>query len=468
MPQYYNSVLRSNRLILVGVTFSLCYWVCFFVQYFQVSHWLSSLSTFGITPLSLLLFLFIGPVIWHENARVYFQHKSSLFRHRLTLDLSLSSALLYPFYPRILVRMLSFLPLRLLYFAVVQAVYTLGEIFLLPCFLFVPFRKFWLFSFQIIITNTQREFEKRFLDLKSYQPPDAKLLNPQTFRRFTNVLFSSEPEEFWEEMRRFTAYDPLFQRLLRLSLRLLDWLPSRQTLKTLHFAERIDHYLPSQLTGISKSVFVTYFILKTLHFPPGSAKKLIRFGLDVTLADLEHEASMCDLSEQSLTPKRLKLKQSLISSLTEQVLSSDPQDLSQIPLKVEEALQLKSQGVRWTNAQCRRVYLHRVSMIPGMLKLFRASADYSPERSARLAYDIRHRARETSRAMMMDPDEVATLKLRDLTKYDTTEGPSFEWLCAVMVKRGYQGDAIFTFIEASACQTNEAINGFFQRFNPKW
>ena len=445
-----------------GAFFCLIYWVA--LLHFWPSSVAQLLGSEGVQLFHLLLaVVLLGPVVWLENTRVYLVQKRDFIKHRLTLDSTLTAQVLYPAYPQVLIAALSNLKVRLCYFALVQLLFTCAELFLLPFFLFVPFTKFWLFSFQMNLWSGRRTYFRHvFRDLLLYEPPGSQLLRPQTFRDLINILYSLEPEEFLKELKRFTGYDPLLKLAIRSTLRILTT-SSRTEISTKLTKKTID-WTDSELPGISEAVFVSYIHMKTLHFPPGSVNKLVNFGAMVMISSLEAQTAQDQLPPGPPSSARRLLKDSVITSLTRRVLTSS-YDEKNTPLKPEDALLLKSQGVRWTNLQCRMAYLYRVRTIPSMLAQFLKSSGWSPEQAARLAYNIRHRARVTARAMMTNPDEVATLKLRDLTKYDTVEGPSFEWLVNLHRKRGLEGDAIYSAIEKSSCCTDEAVNGFFSRFS---
>ncbi len=127
------------------------------------------------------------------------------------------------------------------------------------------------------------------------------------------------------------------------------------------------------------------------------------------------------------------------------------------PGSVAEAERLKAGGTRWTNTQARQLYLERVGMIAGEDAKLRAEGA-SAEARARRAYQTRHDARQTARAMMGDPAEVELLRARDAEKYGDPEGPSFEWLLEKARAKGLVGDAVFESIVESAQRTDAATN----------
>ena len=212
--------------------------------------------------------------------------------------------------------------------------------------------------------------------------------------------------------------------------------------------------------------FIQYMLMKTLHMPTGSLCNLINYGASVLMADERVHEENRETSLSSLGA-RDRMKMTAISGLTLDCAEDDHAFWQTHPLNPDEAMQMKGNGACWSNAETRRTYLRRIAMIPSMLQQRdqQQGSPQSAEGRARLASDIRHRARVTARAMMSDPDRVVTLKIRDLTKYAAPDGPTFAWLVASMRRRGKEGDEIFRAIEESAMRSNEAVNSFFSFLN---
>ncbi|MDC0717478.1 hypothetical protein [Nannocystis bainbridge] len=127
------------------------------------------------------------------------------------------------------------------------------------------------------------------------------------------------------------------------------------------------------------------------------------------------------------------------------------------PQDVAEAERLEQAGTRWTNRQARQLYLERVATIAGEVERWQAE-QIPAEEQARRAYQIRHDARMTARAMMSDPAELAALQERDRAKYGDPDGPSFEWLLERNLAKGLTGDAAYLAIVESAQKTDAAVN----------
>lgn len=127
------------------------------------------------------------------------------------------------------------------------------------------------------------------------------------------------------------------------------------------------------------------------------------------------------------------------------------------PQDAAEAERLEQAGTRWTNQQARQLYLERVASIAGELENWRA-AQMPVEEQARRAFESRHAARMTARAMMADPAEVAALQERDRAKYGDPDGPTFEWLLARAHAKGLAGEAAYLSIIESAQRTDSGVN----------
>lgn len=127
------------------------------------------------------------------------------------------------------------------------------------------------------------------------------------------------------------------------------------------------------------------------------------------------------------------------------------------PANAAEATALRARGTVWTDRQVRQLYLERVADI-GPRDEQRRAAGESIEARARAAYQARHDARITARAMMQDDAAVEALRARDRDKYGTPDGPTFEYLRDRAAQKGLEGDAIFQSIIDSAQQTDAATN----------
>ena len=127
------------------------------------------------------------------------------------------------------------------------------------------------------------------------------------------------------------------------------------------------------------------------------------------------------------------------------------------PADVAEASALRASGAAWTDRQARQLYLERVAAIGERDSQLRMQGG-SAEARARAAYQARHDARMTTRAMMHDRSAVEGLEARDRVKYGTPDGPSFEHLVERAREKGSEGDAIFEAIVESAQRTDAATN----------
>jgi hypothetical protein len=131
-----------------------------------------------------------------------------------------------------------------------------------------------------------------------------------------------------------------------------------------------------------------------------------------------------------------------------------------LPESSAQAIGLKASGTAWTNAEVRAHYLVLVAAI-GPANAHWMLDGISAEERAHRAFQMRHDARLTCRAMMSDARELAALEQRDQAKYGHPDGPRFEELVAHERALGLAGDAVFEAIVASAQRTNNAVNEMY-------
>jgi hypothetical protein len=130
------------------------------------------------------------------------------------------------------------------------------------------------------------------------------------------------------------------------------------------------------------------------------------------------------------------------------------------PSSVAEAETLKKAGASWTNEEIRLYYNQMVSTIGPKNEEWKKEGVPLLER-ARRAFEIRHNARLTCRAMMASAAEVDDLRKRDQEKYGNPDGPVFEQLVEHENKKGGAGDAVYEGIIQSAQRTDEGYNRAF-------
>ncbi|MCB9701239.1 MAG: hypothetical protein H6711_05065 [Myxococcales bacterium] len=127
------------------------------------------------------------------------------------------------------------------------------------------------------------------------------------------------------------------------------------------------------------------------------------------------------------------------------------------PTSPEAAEAARAEGASWSNEAIREVYLCTIAGIDAADRS-RAAEGASLEARARAAFEIRHGARLTARAMMADQAEVEALRARDLEKYGNPDGPTFESLVAAGRAEGKGDDAIYRGIIESSQRTNRKAN----------
>jgi hypothetical protein len=130
------------------------------------------------------------------------------------------------------------------------------------------------------------------------------------------------------------------------------------------------------------------------------------------------------------------------------------------PTSVAQAETLKQGGASWTNEEIRVYYNQVVSTIGPSNEQWKRDG-LSAEARAHKAFEIRHDARLTCRAMMASAAEVDDLRKRDQEKYGSPDGPTFEKLVESGKQKGATGDAVYEGIIASAQRTDDKVNAAF-------
>jgi hypothetical protein len=128
-----------------------------------------------------------------------------------------------------------------------------------------------------------------------------------------------------------------------------------------------------------------------------------------------------------------------------------------IPTSSVQVASLREAGVAWDDGEVRAYYLRTVAAIGPENDGWKRQGLPAEER-ARRAFQIRHDARETARAMMKSSAEVALLEARDSRKYGHPDGPTFDELVARQKAKGALGDAVYEAIVESAQRTDGIVN----------
>lgn len=79
------------------------------------------------------------------------------------------------------------------------------------------------------------------------------------------------------------------------------------------------------------------------------------------------------------------------------------------------------------------------------------------ERAER-SWQIRHDARRDARSMMADSSEVELLRERDIAKFGSPDGPTFDFLIERLNEAGLAGDAVYEAIIDQACRTDAELD----------
>lgn len=128
-----------------------------------------------------------------------------------------------------------------------------------------------------------------------------------------------------------------------------------------------------------------------------------------------------------------------------------------LPASEGAAAAQKQAGKVFSNKDIRIRYLCDVAQIAPQNEQWKSENIPLNER-ARKAFEIRHNARKTARAMMQNATEVELLKARDQEKYGNPDGPTFDWLIEKSKGKGLSGDAVYQEIIESAQRTNVDVN----------
>lgn len=110
-----------------------------------------------------------------------------------------------------------------------------------------------------------------------------------------------------------------------------------------------------------------------------------------------------------------------------------------------------------TNTEIRQWYLQRTAEIAELNRQW-IRQGLSVEARARAAWQFRHEARLTARAMMSDPAEVELLRARDQAKYGDPNGPVFEFLVEKCRQAGLVGNQIYEAIIVGSYRTDQGVN----------
>lgn len=115
------------------------------------------------------------------------------------------------------------------------------------------------------------------------------------------------------------------------------------------------------------------------------------------------------------------------------------------------------EGKPRTNSEIRQWYLERVATIADLNQAW-ISRDLSARERAERAWRIRGEARRAARAMMPDKRERELLRARDMKKYGSPNGPSFEFLMVRLKDAGLEGDDAYEAIIAGSFRTDRELN----------
>lgn len=170
----------------------------------------------------------------------------------------------------------------------------------------------------------------------------------------------------------------------------------------------------------------------------------------------------CSASHAQLVqPSQQSASAAPAESVSSTTASSATPEQKAYPTTPAEAEALKKKGIAWSNEETRVYYLKLADSVDASNEQWKQEG-LSAEKRAQRAWEVRHNARITARAMMGDPREVEDLRARDQEKYGNPDGPTFEQLVEGQRKKGLTGDAVYEAIIGSSQRTDPKTN---EKFN---
>lgn len=114
------------------------------------------------------------------------------------------------------------------------------------------------------------------------------------------------------------------------------------------------------------------------------------------------------------------------------------------------------------NESVRKWYLEQTSesRMNALDQKWKSEGLTAKERAER-AHEVRHNARVEARARMRDPDDVARLEARDMEKYKSKDGPSFDYEFNKYKSQGQSDNDAYESIIKGASRTDKATNEKF-------
>ncbi len=110
-----------------------------------------------------------------------------------------------------------------------------------------------------------------------------------------------------------------------------------------------------------------------------------------------------------------------------------------------------------TNKEIREWYSEEVACIRSLNAEWMGKGISLQVRAYR-AWEIRHNARVTSRAMMGKELEIELLERRDLARYGNSDGPTFDFLVEKYSQLGLVGDEVYEAIIETSMKVNIGVN----------
>lgn len=113
-----------------------------------------------------------------------------------------------------------------------------------------------------------------------------------------------------------------------------------------------------------------------------------------------------------------------------------------------------------SNEEIRRLYLESIAHIPELDENW-VQKGMSLKERASAAWGVRHEMRVEARSAMADRTDVELLKARDMAKYGSPDGPTFEYLVEQLRKAGLGEDEVYQAILDGSYRTNAKVNRMF-------
>lgn len=110
-----------------------------------------------------------------------------------------------------------------------------------------------------------------------------------------------------------------------------------------------------------------------------------------------------------------------------------------------------------SNKEIRQWYHTEIAKIPELNEQWIADGVSVEDRAFR-AWKFRRDKRLAARALMQDEKDVVLAENRDLKKYGTTDGPTFDFKLNEAINKGLTGNAVYEYIIKGSVRTDAEVD----------